>query len=100
MHLQGIFIGLGTFLIIGFLHPAVVWGEYYFTKKIWPLFLAGGVGALGASLFAAPLLAGLLGVLGFSLLWSIKELFEQEERVNKGWSKKTPKRNNEKGKGD
>jgi len=33
-----------------------------------------------------------LAVLGFSLLWSIKELSEQKDRVEKGWFPKNPKR--------
>ncbi|WP_423893355.1 DUF4491 family protein, partial [Filifactor alocis] len=30
--------------------------------------------------------------LGFCLFWSIKELFEQEKRVQKGWYPKNPKK--------
>ena len=38
------------------------------------------------------LIASLLGVFAFSSFWSIKEIFEQEERVKKGWFPKNPKR--------
>jgi hypothetical protein len=34
----------------------------------------------------------LLGVLGCSSFWTIKELFEQRERVAKGWFPANPKR--------
>ena len=35
---------------------------------------------------------GVVAVLGVTCLWSIKELFEQEERVKKGWFPANPKR--------
>ena len=38
------------------------------------------------------LIASLLGVFAFSSFWTIKEVFEQEERVKKGWFPKNPKR--------
>ena len=34
-----------------------------------------------------------LGVLAFSLFWSIGELFEQVKRVQRGWFPRNPKRN-------
>jgi len=34
----------------------------------------------------------LLGVLGCTFLWSIQELYEQEERVRKGWFPENPNR--------
>uniref|UniRef100_UPI0006CFDD4A DUF4491 family protein n=1 Tax=Clostridium sp. NkU-1 TaxID=1095009 RepID=UPI0006CFDD4A len=87
------FIGVGTFLIIGLLHPVVIKAEYYFGGKIWPVFLIAGALCIGFSL-ACPggILSALLAVLGFSLLWSIKELAEQKKRVEKGWFPKNPKK--------
>ena len=38
------------------------------------------------------LVSSLLGVFAFSSFWTIKEVFEQEERVQKGWFPKNPKR--------
>ena len=38
------------------------------------------------------LVAALAGVFAFSSLWTIKELFEQKERVRKGWFPRNPKR--------
>ena len=91
----GIIIGLGSFLIIGLLHPVVIKGEYYFGTKIWPLFLLGGIICVVGSILIENLIAStLLGVLGFSLFWSIHELFEQKERVRKGWFPENPKRKN------
>jgi len=89
----GIIIGFGAFLIIGLLHPVVIKGEYYFGTKIWPLFLIAGFACLVASIIANNvMISSLLGILGFSLLWSIHELFEQRNRVKKGWFPKNPNR--------
>lgn len=89
----GILIGFGTFVIIGVLHPVVIKAEYHIGKKIWPAFLALGLLSVsGSCLTGNILLSALLAVLGFSLLWSIRELFEQEERVKKGWYPANPKK--------
>ena len=93
MNWQGIVIGISAFLIIGIFHPIVVKGEYYFSKKIWPVFLVTGAVSICATLFIENiLLAGVVGVFGFSCLWSINEIFEQEERVRKGWFPANPNR--------
>jgi len=93
MNFTGIVIGLAAFLIIGVFHPIVIKGEYYFGKGIWPLFLIVGIIACASSLFIQnAILSPILGVLGFTLFWSIKELFEQEKRVEQGRFPKNPKR--------
>ncbi len=89
----GILIGIGAFLIIGLLHPVVIKGEYYFGIKIWPWFLIGGIVCIiGSLLISNIILSSLTGVLGFSLFWSIHELFEQKRRVEKGWFPRKPKK--------
>lgn len=96
MEFSGIVIGLGSFLVIGLFHPVVIWAEYHWSKKCWPLFLLVGLGLLGVSLvIESQLLCALIGVTGFSCLWSIKELFEQERRVKKGWFPANPAREKE-----
>ncbi|MGL1893465.1 MAG: DUF4491 family protein [Spirochaetaceae bacterium] len=91
----GIIIGAVTFIIIGVFHPIVVKAEYYWGSKCWPLFLVCGLFFLFLSiLFENVILSGILGVLGFTSLWSIKEIHEQVVRVAKGWSKANPKRYN------
>lgn len=86
MNYLGIITGIGTFLIIGLLHPVVIKSEYYFGTKVWPLFLIFGIAFIGLSLFLTHVAASCVSaVMGFSLLWSIGELFEQEKRVEKGW---------------
>ncbi len=86
MNFEGLIIGICTFAIIGFFHPIVIKTEYHFGVGVWWVFLILGVGGVLASLFVAnTLIATLLGVFAFSSFWSIKELFEQRERVRKGW---------------
>lgn len=86
MHWQGIVIGLVCFLVIGLFHPLVIKGEYYFGVKIWWAFLLAGLAATTMSLFIADIvLSAVLGVIGFSCFWSIREVFHQRKRVEKGW---------------
>ena len=93
MNFQGLILGALSFLIIGIFHPLVIKGEYYFGKRIWPIFLVVGILFIAASLFVDSVYASvLLGLVGFSSLWSINELKDQEERVRKGWFPKNPKR--------
>lgn len=90
--LTGIVIGAATFLIIGLFHPLVIKGEYYFGVRCWWVFALSGVVTLGASLWVEnPVLSILLAVWGASSFWSIGELFEQRERVAKGWFPKREK---------
>lgn len=92
MYLQGIIIAIATFLIIGFFHPIVIKSEYYFGVKCWPVFAILGIACLVWSLFVSNVLgAAIIGVTGCSLLWSILEIFEQRERVRKGWFPMNPK---------
>ena len=91
--LFGLGIGLISFLIIGLFHPIVVKAEYYWGTKSWWIFLFVGIIAATASVFINNLfLSAILGVLAFSSFWTIKEVFEQEERVKKGWFPRNPKR--------
>ncbi|MEG0370811.1 MAG: DUF4491 family protein [Clostridium sp.] len=93
MNFQGIIVGLIAFIIIGIFHPIVIKSEYYFSKKIWPVFLLMGTIFLGIAVFVHNnILSSSIGVVGFTCLWSIKEIKEQEERVEKGWFPKNPNR--------
>ena len=95
-HLLGLAIGIATFLIIGFFHPIVIKTEYYSGTRPWWIFLIVGIGSVvGSILIADVFWSSLLGVFGFSSFWSIKELFEQRERVIKGWFPKNPKRSSQ-----
>lgn len=91
MTLTGVIIGLATFLIIGAFHPVVIKTEYYFGVRPWWVFLIVGIGCIvGALSIKSLLVSAIVGVTGFSALWSILELFEQRERVNKGWFPEGP----------
>jgi uncharacterized membrane protein len=93
MAYTGIIIGLISFIAIALYHPIVIKAEYYFTKKIWPIFAVAGAVMLILSLFVTQVIisAG-LAVLGITNLWSIGELIHQEKRVEKGWFPKNPNR--------
>lgn len=93
-HLLGLCIGACTFLIIGLFHPVVIKCEYYFGVRCWWWFLMLGIACIALTL-AVPMHVfwqSLLGVTAFSSFWTIKELFEQRERVRKGWFPANPRR--------
>ena len=91
MSYTGPLIDLATFAVIGIFHPIVIKTEYYFGTRPWWVFLLAGIGAIvGAFFIENVFAASLLGVTGFSCLWSILELFEQRQRVRKGWFPKGP----------
>ena len=92
-HLLGLTIGIATFLIIGIFHPIVVKAEYYWGTKCWWVFLLLAIAGIAVSVLVANVfISALSGVFAFSSLWTIKELFEQEKRVKKGWFPANPKR--------
>lgn len=92
-NLTGLIIGICTFLIIGIFHPMVVKCEYYWGTGCWWIFLVLGlVGMVGALCMSNVLGSSLLGIFAFSSFWTVKEIFEQEKRVRKGWFPKNPRR--------
>lgn len=92
-HLQGLVIGVCTFLIIGLFHPVVIKAEYHWGTRCWWIFLLLGLGGIAASLCLENVMfSSLAGVFAFSSFWTIKELFDQEKRVQKGWFPKNPRR--------
>ena len=93
MNFSGIIIGGFAFIITGIFHPVVVKCEYYFSAKIWPLFLVAGILCAVISLIIKnEIVSGIFGILSFVLLWCIRELKEQTERVKKGWFPRNPNR--------
>ena len=93
LHFEGLFVGVLTFVIIGLSHPAVIKGEYYFGVKIGWAFLAVGIASIVAAVLVENLIVStLLGVFAFTCLWGIKEVFEQQERVRRGWFPRNPRR--------
>ncbi len=94
MYFTGIIIGASSFLCIGLFHPIVIKAEYHFGTSCWWVFLLVALGCIAGSLStAATIPSTILGVVAFTSLWSILELFKQRERVAKGWFPKNPKRN-------
>ena len=92
-NLTGLLIGIATFLIIGLFHPFVIKAEYYLGTKSWWIFLILGIAGIVVALLIKNLTLSILaGVFAFSSLWGIKEIFEQEERVRKGWFPANPKK--------
>lgn len=92
-HLLGLAIGLCTFLIIGLFHPVVIKFHYRFGTGCWWWFLILGIICIALSLWTDSLFWGAIaGVTGFSSFWTIKEIFDQEKRVERGWFPANPRR--------
>lgn len=87
----GLCLGFVMLLLIAFGHILIIKGEYYLGTKLWPFFLICGLLSIIVSIFVnSAILSGILGITGFIFLWSIYELFQQKERVRKGWFPKNP----------
>ncbi len=90
---EGLLIGASTFIIIGLFHPLVIKGEYHFGLKVnWAFAICGIFSAVGALLIASLFWSAILSVVAFSCFWSIKEVYDQQERVRKGWFPKKEKK--------
>ena len=59
-------------------------------KKV--ISILGIAGTVASLLVESVFVSAICGVFAFSSFWTIKEVFEQEERVLKGWFPKNPKR--------
>ncbi len=91
MNITGFIIAIVSFLCIGLFHPIVIKCEYYIGCKAWPAFVVFGILFTVFSLFVeSTVVSSVLGVVGCSCFWSVKELFEQRERVRKGWFPENP----------
>ena len=92
-HLQGLVLGLCSFLIIGICHPLVIKGESHYGQRFkWFFVVAGILLCVGSLLVDGMLLSSLMGVGAFSCFWGIGEMAQQQERVRKGWFPRNPKR--------
>ena len=91
MNINGLLVGLATFIIIGIFHPIVIKAEFYLGVRCWWIFaLAGILSAVLSMIATGMVLSTILGVVAFSSFWSILELVHQRERVRKGWFPKGP----------
>lgn len=94
-HFYGLLIGFASFLIIGLFHPLVIKGEYYFGQRCkWAFAIAGAALCVATLLVSNIIVSALLGVTAFSCFWSIKEVAEQKQRVERGWFPANPNRKN------
>ena len=48
---EGVVVGAASLLVIGAFHPLVIWCEYRFTQRVWPVFLIAGLLCLLTSRF-------------------------------------------------
>ena len=92
LNFEGVIVGAAALLVIGAFHPLVIWCEYRFTQRIWPVFLITGLLCMLAELLLQGLFSIFLGLLSAGCLWSIREQKEQTKRVERGWFPKNPKR--------
>ena len=92
INLSGLIVGAYSFANIIIARWACIVGEYHFTKRLWIGFLLIGLLLLPFSLInSSIIISTIMGITGFTYLWGIHEIIEQEERVNKGWFAKNPK---------
>ena len=69
MNFSGILIGVLTFFLIGLFHPIVIYAEYYFGSRCWPVFLLVGILCMILSVKnAGNTLVGFPGCFGRQLL--------------------------------
>ena len=93
LNASGLIVGAACFLIIMISRWTCIVGEYHFTKKLWIAFLVFGLICIGAAFFMINIMfSSIVAMLGFTYLWGINEVIEQEERVKKGWFPMNPKR--------
>jgi hypothetical protein len=94
LNFDGLVVGAALILIMWIGRTACIKGEYYFTRKLWILFLIIGIFSVGMALFVKDvILSSVLSIFGFTFLWGIHEIIEQEERVRKGWFPRRKKLN-------
>ena len=93
MNFEGIIVGASVFLIIGLCHPVTIKLEYHFGKKGAWFFAVAGLICTAASLFIMNhTVSTILAAFAFSCFWGIREVFQQEKRVMRGWFPENPAR--------
>lgn len=93
LNYNGILIGAAAFVIITFLYWVTIKAEYLFSKRFWVVFLGLGLGTALLSLFIESLVvSSISAIFGFTSLWAIGEILDQEKRVIRGRFPMNPKR--------
>lgn len=86
VNLSGVVVGAYSFLNIIVARWACIVCEYHFSKRFWIVFLLIGLTLVPFSLFTGSIIISTISsITGFTYLWGIHEIIEQEERVAKGW---------------
>jgi len=94
LNYTGVIIGAAAFLSIALGRYATIKAEYHFSKRFWVVFMIVGILLVLLSLITGHfILSAIMSILGFTFLWGIGEIIEQEQRVEKGWF---PKKDNKK----
>ena len=63
INIDGLMIGISTFLIIGCFHPVVIKAEYYWGTRCWWIFLLLGIAGIIFSLMVESItLSAIIGV--------------------------------------
>ena len=91
-NMTGPVLGIASLFIMGVYYPVVIWGEYWFSERVWPLFLLAGAALIGASLFLSGTGCYLAAFTGAVNLWAIAEIKEQARRVRDGKYPRNPRR--------
>jgi hypothetical protein len=93
MSLVGPLAGLISLLVIGLGFLWVIRAERALGWQWWYVFAGAGFALVVLSIFeGSPLLSGILGVAGASLVWGSTELKAQAARVELGWYPANPRR--------
>jgi len=93
LQFYGLALGVWALLSIGLGHMWVIKVEYHVGAHIWPVPVVVGQAFVLASLWAShPLVSAMLGIFGFTLIWGARELIMQQERVERGWFPRNPKK--------
>lgn len=91
MQPAGVVLGVTAFVSIWLGHVAVRALEYRMPWLPWPLFLLASLAVEAGALMAdAPLLSGVLGIVGMTLIWDAVEFKRQEKRVARGHAPANP----------
>mgnify|MGYP001042180957 CR=1 FL=1 len=93
MNFLGLIAGMVMLMVTMFGHILVVKGEYHLGTRLWPIFLILGISSILGSILVNNYFSVAFGILGFTFLWGIYELFRQKERVRRGWFPKKSQKN-------
>lgn len=85
INFDGLLIGIVTFLIIGLFHPVVEGRVLLGDEMLVDIPCLGDFRSDSLLFIDSVFVSAICGVFAFSSFWTIKEIFEQEERVQKGW---------------